>query len=127
MKFIIRSLFCFALGLASLSIFAGEMPFNQKTFDELRNAGKPVVVHFHATWCAVCKKQAEVVNTLTQDKPYKDVNVLLADVDTEKELMKSMNVAFRSTFVAFKGTAEVGRSAGETDTQNIAALLQKTL
>lgn len=128
MKFSVsRIVLGFTLVLASLTALAGEVPFSQKTFDDLRASGKPVVVHVHATWCAVCKKQAEIVDTLAADKQFKDLTVLRADFDTEKDLLKTLNVAHRSTFVAFKGSAEVARSAGDTNPDSIAALLTKAL
>ncbi len=125
MKFLSRIVFSFALVLASLAAIAGEMPFSQKIFDDLRANGKPVVVHVHASWCGVCKKQAEIMDTLAVDKQFKDLTVLRADFDTEKDLLKTLKVVHQSTFVAFKGGTEVARSAGETNKDSIAALLAK--
>lgn len=127
MKLLCRFILGFVLLMCSLTLFAGELPFDQKEFDNLRAAGKPVVVHIHATWCAVCKKQADVVSLLVKDKQFENLTVLRADFDTEKELMKNLNVAYRSTFVAFKGSSEVGRSAGETSQDSISALFAKAL
>jgi thiol-disulfide isomerase/thioredoxin len=110
-----------------LSAMADELPFSQKAFDELRTAGKPVVLHVHATWCNVCKKQAEIVSSLMRYAPFKDITVFRADFDTEKDVQRALNIVHRSIFVAFKGQAEVGRSAGDTNPESIAALFRKTM
>ncbi len=49
---------------------AGEMPFNQQVFDELRAAGKPVVVHAYAKWCGTCKKRASPVTSILVDPEF---------------------------------------------------------
>jgi len=127
MKMFTRIVLSFILLFSACIVFAGEVPYTQKSLDELRANGKPVVVHFHATWCPTCKKQAEIVNSLLAEKQFKDLTVLRADVDTEKALMKNMNVAERSTFVVFKGRSEVARSTGDTNQNSIATLFQKAL
>jgi thiol-disulfide isomerase/thioredoxin len=120
-----------ALGLASLAVSlaaaAGEMPFSQKAFDELRAAGKPVVLHVHASWCDVCKKQAEIVSSLVAQPQFKELTVMRADFDTDKAVQAQLKIGFRSTFVAFKGANEVGRSVGDSNPESIAALLRKPL
>ena len=127
MKFLARAVLGVSLMLASLAVLAGEMPFNQKTFDDLRAAGSPVVVDVHAPWCPVCKKQDGIVNALLEEKQFKDLTVLIVDFDTEKDVMKSFNINYRSTFVVFKGPNEVGRSTGDTQQDSIAALFLKAL
>jgi thiol-disulfide isomerase/thioredoxin len=127
MKVLSRIICSLALMVFSFNVFAGEMPFSQKAFDELRAADKPVIVHFHATWCAVCKKQAEIASSLIEEPQYKDITLLRADFDTEKALMKTLGVVNRSTFVVYRGNVEVGRSAGDTNKDSIAALFRKSL
>jgi len=127
MKLLPRLFFGILLLLSSLTAFSGELPFSQKTFDDLQAAGKPVVVYIRADWCPVCKKQAPLVSTLEGQPQFKELTVLSANFDTEKALLKSLNVAHQSTFVAFKGKVEVGRSTGDTNQDSIAALFLKTL
>lgn len=127
MKFALRSILAFALLVSSFFAFAGQQTFNQATFDALRAADKPVVVHVYAPWCPVCKKQAEVISSLESDARFKDVTVLRVDYDTEKDVQKALGVKARSTIIAFKGNTEVDRSTGETNPDKIAALFSKTL
>ncbi len=127
MKFVLRSILAFTLLVSSLFAHAGEQAFDQSTFDTLRAAGSPFVVHVHAPWCPVCKKQAEVISSLEAEAQYKDVTVMRVDFDTEKDVQKALDVKARSTIIAFKGNTEVGRSTGETNSDKIAALFSKTL
>jgi thioredoxin 1 len=106
---------------------AGEMPFSQKTFDDLRAAGKPVVVHVYAVWCGTCKVQSGLLAPMLEEPRFRHLTLLKADFDKERSLLKSLNVADRSTFVAFKGSTEVARSTGDMDKERIAALLSKAL
>ncbi len=106
---------------------AGEVPFDQKLFDDLRAAGKPVVVHVYAVWCGVCKVQSRLVSPMLEDPRFKALTLLRADFDKERDLLERLAVADRSTFVAFKGKTEVGRSTGDMDKGSIAALFRKAL
>ncbi len=48
------------------------------------------------------------------------------DFDTQKELLRTMNVQKQSTFIVYHGTAERDRSTGETNEAAIRALLAKS-
>ena len=61
------------------------LEIKDSNFDELLNAGKPMVVDFWATWCGPCKKIAPDVEALAEQ--YKDqVVVGKCDVDDNDEL-----------------------------------------
>jgi thioredoxin 1 len=115
------------LTAASSVTTATELPFEQKTFEALRNAGKPSVIHIYATWCGTCKVQAGIVTPLLAEPEFASVTLLKADFDKEKALMQALGVSDRSTFVAFKGVTEVGRSVADMNKESIADLLRKTL
>ena len=127
MKLFSSVLFGAVLAIANAVASAGEMPFSKKAFDDLRAAGKPVVVHISAQWCGTCKVQARIVTPLLSAPEFKDLTLLQADFDKEKALLKALKVANQSTFVAFKGSMEVGRSTGVTKKDDIAALLRKAI
>ena len=115
-----------AISAASAAV-AGEVPFDQKTFDELRNSGKPSVIHVYATWCGTCKVQTGIVTPLLAEPEFASLTLLKADFDKEKTLLQSLGVSDRSTFVAFSGAKEVGRSVADMDRDSIANLLRKAL
>lgn len=106
---------------------AAEATYSKEAFAELRSAGKPVVVHFHTSWCGTCRQQAKVLTHLLTEPAFKDVTVLRANYGSEDELKKELGVSHRSTLVAFKAGKEVGRSTGQTNKEAIAQLLRATL
>ena len=115
------------LSAVSIGALAEVSHFDQQTYDQLRREGKPVVVHTDATWCPICKKQKDLVSSIEQEPRFRDVTVLVVDVDADKDLMQSLHLTKRSVFIAYKGDTEVGRSMADTDKDSIEALFAKTL
>jgi thioredoxin 1 len=114
--------------VAAGASFALEIkPFAADQLAAAQSAGKPVAVHFHADWCPTCVAQSKSIDTLKADLALKNLTLLVANYDNEKELRKAMKVRAQSTFVVFKGKEEVGRIAGETDAGKIKAGLAKAL
>lgn len=111
----------------SVAAQAGEMPFDQKAFDDLRAAGKPLALHIYSSWCMTCRRQASIVSPILEQPEFKDLTLMRADHKTERALLQRFNIPGKSTFVAFKGMNEVARSTGDTNGDNIAALLRKAL
>ena len=122
-----RLLACLLFTFASAMAGAAEMPFDQKTFDDLRASGKPVVVHVHAVWCGTCKVQASIVTPLLAQPEFASLTVLRADFDQEKALLRAFDVADRSTFLAFRRGKEVARSVADMNKESIASLMRKAL
>lgn len=121
-KLIASLLFCL---IASSSSWAANMPFNQAEFDTLMKQGKPLVLHFHADWCPVCRAQQKVLDDLLPLPEFKDLPVLRVNFDKEKEMLRRYRIRNQSTFVVLKNGKEVTRSTGETDSSAIADLLKK--
>jgi thioredoxin 1 len=118
-----------ALLLAVLSAGAGaaEQPYDKTRFAAALERCTPIVVAFVADWCSTCSVQKPVVTELIEDPRFKGLTVFVADFDKELDLRKQLRVAQQSTFVAFKGCKEVGRSTGQTRKDAIAKLFAKTL
>lgn len=127
MRFPRRLMLAGLLALAGARTFAGEQAFDQKSFDDLRAAHKPVVVFVHADWCPTCKRQQEILDSLLAQSPYQAVTVLRVDYDTQKAEQKALGVAHRSTLIAFKDGTEAERSVADTQPNHLAALLRKAL
>ena len=102
-------------------------PFTDANFTAAQAAGKPVALHFTATWCPTCKLQEKALSALAADPALKNVTVLAADYDTSKAVQKQMKVKSQSTFVVFKGKTEVARNSGATKPDEIKTLLTKAL
>lgn len=124
-KLIYRTFLLFTL--ATSTVLAANMPFDQAKFDQLLKEGKPVVLHIHADWCPVCRAQDAVLEDLLPMDEFKNLIVLRANFDTEKKLLRKYKVRNQSTFIMFKNGKEISRSTGETDSTHIAELLRKAL
>lgn len=102
-------------------------PYTATTLQQAQAAGKPVAVHFHADWCSTCKAQAQVFKTLQADPQLKDITLLVAHYDDERDLKKAMNVRAQSVVVVFKGSKETARLGGETKADKIKTALLTAL
>jgi len=127
MKPAASAMYSLMLTLFSSLALANEIPFNQAQFDATRDAGKPVAVVFHADWCPTCRAQAPVLKGLTQTPEFKSLTLYIADFDTENALKKSLGVTKQSTIVVFKNGREAARSTGDTQQDNLAALLRHAI
>ncbi|MEO8346928.1 MAG: thioredoxin family protein [Betaproteobacteria bacterium] len=127
MKSLIRTLLAVS-SLVALTVAhaADTKPFDQKTFDALQAAGKPVLIHVYADWCPTCKQQTPIVSALLTTPEFKDFTVLKVNYDTQKDVRQALHVAQQSTFIVYRGKTEVARTVGDTSKDSIAATLRKT-
>ena len=113
---------------AAVPVFAASLTtFDANAFADAQKAGKPILIAVHATWCPTCKAQAPILSELRADPKFHDLVYFVIDFDGPKDLLKRFDVQMQSTLIAFKGSAEVGRSVGDTDKDSIYALVGKTL
>ena len=112
--------------LATPALAAEQDTYTTAAMDAAQAAGKPVIVDVSATWCSTCKAQAPIVQGLLKDPRFKDLVLLHVDFDTQKAVLRQLDVRQQSTFVAFKGRREVGRSTGDTNKASITELFAKT-
>jgi len=117
------ALFLFASWAHALDI----QPYTATALQQMQGAGKRVAVHFHADWCSTCKVQAQVFKNLQNDPQLKDMTLLVAHYDDERELKKTMNVRAQSVIVIFKGGKETARIGGETKPDKIRSALLTSL
>ena len=111
----------------ALAFAAETKTFNSGSFAAAQKAGKPILVAIHASWCPTCKAQKPILNELMAEPKFKDLIYFVVDFDTQKDAVRFFGARIQSTLIAFKGTAETGRSVGDTERSSIAALLNKTL
>ena len=114
------------LVMAPLAQAAEQMPYSPAAMKAAQDAGKPVIVDVTASWCSTCAAQKPLVQAILKNPKFKDLVLLHVDFDTQKKALHTYNVRAQSTFVAFKGKAEVGRSTGDTDKGSIERLFDKT-
>jgi len=126
MRSLLRTLFAIASLVALSAAHAAEVkPYDKTTFDALRAAGKPVVIHVYADWCPTCKEQTPIISDLLKEPSFKDYTVLKVNFDTQKDVRKALRVSQQSTLIVYHGKNEVARTVGDTSKESIAATLRK--
>jgi len=103
------------------------VPFSAEAFKTAQAAGSPILVEIHADWCPTCKAQGPILDRLTADPKFKNLKIFRVDFDAMKMMVKEFGARMQSTLIVFKGTAEQGRSVGDTNEASIASLLDKSL
>ena len=103
------------------------VPFSAEAFKAAQTSGSPILVEIHADWCPTCKAQNPILDRLTSSAKFKDLKVFRVDFDAMKPVVKQFGAQMQSTLIVFKGTAEQGRSVGDTKEASIEALLDKSL
>lgn len=114
-------------GLFSAASATTAVPFSAEAFKAAQAAGSPILVEIHADWCPTCKAQKPIIDKLTADPRFKDLKIFRVDFDAMKPEVKKFGAQMQSTLIVFKGSAEQGRSVGDTREASIEALLDKSL
>ena len=114
-------------GLLSSAWASTAVPFSEEAFKAAQASGSPILVEIHADWCPTCKAQKPILEKLTADPKFRDLVVFRVDFDSMKPVVKEFGAQMQSTLIVFKGSAEQGRSVGDTKQDSIAALLDKSL
>ena len=114
-------------GLLSSAWASTAVPFSEEAFKAAQASGSPILVEIHADWCPTCKAQNPILEKLTAEPKFKDLKVFRVDFDAMKPVVKEFGAQMQSTLIVFKGSAEQGRSVGDTKEASIAALLDKSL
>jgi thiol-disulfide isomerase/thioredoxin len=109
------------------AVFAAGKPYDAATFDALKNAGTPIMVHVSAPWCPYCKKQDEVITALLKDPRFQHVNVIDVDFDTHQDFLMTWHVPIQSTIMIIKGGKVIAQNAFDIHADSIEAMMQKAL
>jgi len=130
MKKSLSSLLALALTAAAWAMPAASgaaeiLPITQENVQAAVAGSKPILYHVHATWCPVCAKQNEALDTMLKEPAFDKYVVLKVDFDKNKRAVEMLGAKTQSTLVVAKGADEVGRSVGITDPAQIRALLLK--
>lgn len=100
-----------------------EKKFTTANFEtEVLASEKPVLVDFWATWCMPCRMLAPTVEEVADETEGCAV-VGKVNVDEEMELARRYRVASIPTLIVFENGAEVRRSVGVVEKEDIYDLL----
>ncbi|MDR1525393.1 MAG: thioredoxin [Tannerella sp.] len=97
-----------------------------KTFNEIINGDKPVLVDFFATWCGPCRMMSPIVEEVGKEMQG-EARVIKIDVDKNQAVADLYQVQAVPTFVIFKKGQMVWRNTGAVDKVSLLRQLKISL
>ena len=107
--------------------FAGTVEATIPTIDAALAAGGPVLVEVAAPWCNECQIEKPIIDGLLSKSDFKAMTRINVDYDSQRNVLRHLQVQSESTLVVYRGGKEVDRLIGATDPAIIEALLRKAL
>lgn len=95
-----------------------------KTFSEILNSDKPVLVDFSAAWCGPCKMLEPIVELVKQNMAGK-AEVLTVDVDSNSLLASVYNIRSVPTLIIFMKGEVMWRQSGVIPAEMLEAQLMQ--
>lgn len=93
-------------------------------FDSLINDQKPVVVDFHALWCAPCKAQSPILQELAAELG-NQVRVIKIDVDQNSQVASRFQIQSVPTLMVFKNGQIIWRHSGVVGKSQLLGVLKQ--
>lgn len=95
-----------------------------RTFREVIQSDKPVLVDFYATWCGPCKMMTPIlqeVKTAMGD----DVTIVKIDVDRNQELAQQLQIQGVPTLMLFQKGNMQWRQSGVVPAKQLEQIIQQ--
>src|SRR5271165_6284457 len=94
-----------------------------KTFNEIIQSEKPVLVDFSAEWCGPCKMMKPILQQL-HDNMGDAVRILKIDIDKNPAMASSYNVQSVPTLVLFRQGKVLWRQSGVMQARQIEQVIR---
>ncbi len=93
-------------------------------FESIIREQRPVVIDFHALWCAPCKMQTPILREVAAELGDK-VKVIKIDVDQNQEIASQYNIHSVPTLIIFKNGKVVWRQSGVVTKNQLYSVLMQ--
>lgn len=120
MIFAFLSLFCFAPAAIARAEEATGIPFVTEAdfFEQVKQADKPVLVQFEASWCPYCRKMQPHLNDMAVDKQ-SFLKIVRVDVDMDHALASEMAIRSLPTLILYSDGEVIGRLDGSPNKDDL--------
>ena len=100
---------------------------SESTFDEeVKKAGKPVLVDFWAEWCGPCRSVAPILEELSKELEGK-LKIVKLDVDSNQNIAQTYNIRSIPALYLFKNGEVVDQRIGALPKHQLKAWLTEAV
>jgi thioredoxin 1 len=89
-----------------------------KSFDQIINSDKPVLIDFFATWCGPCQVLGPILKEV-KDSLGERISIIKVDVDKNQELATMQQVRGVPTMILFQNGKQLWRQSGVLSKEEI--------
>ncbi len=102
------------------------LAITNENYDEIMNAGKPVIIDFWAEWCGPCRMVAPIIDELHNEYGDK-VSICKCDIESADDVVAKYMVRNIPTVVFIKDGKVIEKQVGAASKEDLVKKLEKLL
>ena len=95
-----------------------------KTFSDVINGNKPVLVDFSAEWCGPCKMMAPILKQL-KETIGEEATIIKVDVDKNASVANAYNISGVPTLILFRNGQVLWRQSGVVPASHLKSIIEQ--